>query len=64
MYQTNVTHLGISVSLVLCRSINDGLGITLYTALEEGFAALTGPDAVVVSRGVVAAHCAVPDLLH
>lgn len=38
--------------------------ITLDAALEEGFAALAGPDAVVVSRGVVAAHCAVSDLLH
>lgn len=32
--------------------------VTLDTPFKEGFASLTGPDTIVVARGVVTAHSA------
>lgn len=32
--------------------------VTLYTSFKEGFASLTGPDTIVVARGIVAANSA------
>lgn len=37
--------------------------ITLNTSLEESLAAFTGPDPIMVARGVVIAHCTVASLL-
>lgn len=59
------TQAGISSPVSFLKSKGDSLEefVTLNTPFEEGFAALTGPDPVVVPGGVVVADSAVPRLL-
>jgi len=47
---------------LVCSRVGDRPRLTLDAPLEEGLAALAGPDAVVVAGGVVVTHGAVVEV--